>query len=107
METLIKDLKRLKEKIILLIDKKISTEKFDKWITTQILRNHLDEYYEDLISEIGTRLELLRVKFLESIKWRKTNEDRTNYKKITYPKEYLNKISEKIDLKIKSIKNAK
>ena len=107
MKTLKKDLNKLKEKIKLLINKKISTQKFDKWITTQILRNHLNDFYEDIISELLNKLELSRVGFLDSINWRRTKEDRTNYKKITYPKGYLNDVLRKIDKKIKELENEK
>lgn len=100
METLIKDLKELKEKINLLINKKISTEEFDKWIMSQIVRDDLHIFYKDTVNEIGTELEGLRVEFLDSIKWRKTNKDKIDYKNITYTREYLNNILNKIDGKI-------
>lgn len=104
METLIKDLKKLKEKVKLLIDKKISTQKFDKWIVTQVARNDMDDFYDDLVSGIMVELDVLQTEFLDSIKWRRTDKDRIDYKKITYSKEYLNKILNKIDRKIKEIK---
>jgi hypothetical protein len=99
-----KDLKKLKDKINLLISKKISTDKFDKWIVSQIVRDDTIKFYEEIVDEMGTKLELLRVEFLDSIKWRKTNKDKTNYKEITYSKEYLKNILNKIDNKIKEIK---
>jgi len=102
MATLIKDLNKLKEKINLLIYQKISITEFDKWIVTQIIKENIDDYYQDLILEMGTKLELLKVKFLNSVNWNKVSK--LDYNKIDYPKEYLNKMLDKIERKIKNIK---
>lgn len=97
MVTLINNLKKLKEKILKLKEGKISYRKFDEGITKQIVRNDIDNFYHELVYELGIELELMDISKQQIIKDKPQPTE--------YPKKFIDYILKKINKKIRSLEN--
>ena len=95
MALIIDELKALKNRLAE-FEKELSNDKFGKWLSVQCVRRDMNEFYEDLITDLMTELEGLQVETID----RDTPEQR---KYVHYSEDFINRTVHKIDSEINRI----